>query len=260
MRSKFLFPGIALFGAFLLISWGVTGHRSIAKIAENHLSTKTKVAVKAILGDEEMPMVSTFADEIRSNPKYREQGSWHYINLPENLNYSEFVKALKSDTSANVYNALLKMVAELKNKKTIKEERLFALKMVIHLVGDLHQPMHVSRAEDEGGNKIKLRFNYKQSNLHSIWDSGLIEYNGLTFTEMATALDNVSDAKIKEWQSDELTKWLFESYQISAKLYKEIEGKASLDYNYYPQHSKIYKERIQKAGIRLAGLLNEIYR
>jgi hypothetical protein len=180
--------------------------------------------------------------------------------LPEGLNYNEFVKAVKSDTTANVYSALLKMVAELKDKNTSKEERSFALKMVIHLVGDLHQPMHVSRAEDQGGNKIKLKFNFKESNLHSIWDTGLIEYSGLTFMETATALDHVSDAKIKEWQADPLMKWLFESYQISAVLYKEVEGKASLDYTYYPEHSKIYKERIQKAGIRLAGLLNEIYK
>lgn len=260
MKSKFVFSIVFLSLAFLLVSWGVTGHRSIAKIAENHLSAKARVAIKAILGDEEMPLVSTFADEIRSNPKYRKQGSWHYINLPENLKYNEFVAFLKSDSTANVYNALLSMVAELKDSKTSKDERLFALKMVIHLVGDLHQPMHVSRAEDEGGNKIQLRFNNKGSNLHSIWDSGLIEYNGLTFTEMATALDNVSDAKIKQWQSDSLTKWLFESYQISAKLYKEVEGKTALDYTYYPEHSVIYKERVQKAGIRLAGLLNEIYK
>ncbi|HEX7367778.1 MAG TPA: S1/P1 nuclease [Pelobium sp.] len=260
MKTKFIFPIAVFLGSFLLISWGVTGHRSIAKIAENHLSAKAAVAVKGILGDEDMAMVSTFGDEIRSNPKYRNQGSWHYINPPQNYDYQQFVRYLKSDTTANVYNALLKMVGELKDSKTSKEERLFALKMVIHLVGDLHQPMHVSRAEDQGGNKIQLRFNYKGSNLHSIWDSGLIDYSGLTFTEMATALDDVSPVKIKQWQNDPLTKWLFESYQISAVLYKDVEGKTSLDYTYYPEHSKIYKERIQKAGIRLAGLLNDIYK
>ena len=260
MKSKFLFPMAALLGAFLLISWGVTGHRTIAKIAENHLSAKATVAVKELLGDEEMPLVSTFGDEIRSDEKFRGTGNWHYINPPQDLDYVAFVRYLKTDTSANVYNALLKMTAELKKPNINKEDKLFALKMVIHLVGDLHQPMHVSRAEDQGGNKIKLRYNNRESNLHAVWDSGLIEYNGYTFTEMATALDHVSDAKIKEWQSDDITKWLFESYQISAQLYKEVEGKASLDYMYYPDHATIYKERIQKAGIRLAGLLNEVYR
>lgn len=260
MKSKFLFPIMAIFGALSLISWGVTGHRTIAKIAENHLTAKANVAVKAILGDEEIPLVSTYGDEIRGNEKYRSTGNWHYVNAPQDLDYAQFVRYLKTDTNANVYNALLKMVGELKNPKASKDEKVFALKMVIHLVGDLHQPMHVSRAEDQGGNKIKLKYNYKETNLHSIWDSGLIEYNGFTFTEMATALDNMSDAEIKAWQSDNVTKWLFESYQISAKLYQEVEGKTSLDYTYYPEHSAIYKERIQKAGIRLAGLLNGIYK
>ncbi len=260
MKSKFIFPVVAILVAFSLISWGVAGHRTIAKIAENHLTAKANLAVKAILGDEEIPLVSTFGDEIRANPKFRGTGSWHYINPPQDLDYPQFVKYLKTDTAANVYNALLKMTAELKNPALSKKDRLFALKMVIHLVGDLHQPMHVSREEDQGGNKIKLRFNNKESNLHSIWDSGLIEYNGFTFTEMATALDNVSDAKIKKWQSDDIKKWLFESYQISTQLYKEIEGKTSLDYMYYPDHASIYKERVQKAGIRLAGLLNGVYK
>lgn len=260
MKLKFFFPVVIVLSAFLLISWGVTAHRSIARIAENHLTAKANIAVKAILGDEETPLVSTYADEIRGDGKYRNTGSWHYINPPQNLNYPQFVSFLKADTTENVYNALLKMVDQLKNPVASKEDKLFAVKMVIHLVGDLHQPMHVSRAEDQGGNKIKLKYNYKETNLHSIWDTGLIDYNGLTYTEMATALDNVSDTKIKEWQSDDITKWLFESYQISAKLYQEVEGKTSLDYTYYPEHSAIYKERVQKAGIRLAGLLNEVYR
>ncbi|RKD18633.1 hypothetical protein BCY91_14955 [Pelobium manganitolerans] len=259
MKRAFLAPILVLASLFL-ISWGVVAHRSIAKIAENHLSAKAKTAVYKILNGEEIPMVSTFGDEVRSYGKYKNTSNWHYINLPEGLSYPQFVAKLKSDSGANIYNALLDMIAILKDKKAGKEDRLFALKMLIHLVGDLHQPMHVSRAEDQGGNKIKLRFNNRQTNLHAIWDSDLVYYSGWTFTEMATALDKVSEAKIKAWQSDEITKWLYESYQISAVLYKEVEGKASLNYRYYPDHARIYKERIQKAGIRLAGLLNDIYK
>ena len=157
MRLSFAFTSVSL--SFFLISWGVTAHRSITKIAENHLTPKASVAIKIILNGEEMPLVSTFGDEIRTDPAYRNTGSWHYINPPQNLNFNEFVTYLKSDTTANVYNALLKMTAQLKDGKSSPQEKLFALKMVIHLVGDLHQPMHVSRAEDQGGNKIKLRFN-----------------------------------------------------------------------------------------------------
>ncbi|MBK0382340.1 S1/P1 nuclease [Pedobacter sp. SD-b] len=258
MRSRFFYPSLAILFAFSLISWGVVGHRTIAKIAENHLTPRAKAVVQQLLGAEDMPIVSTFSDEIRYSNEYKETGPWHYLNLPQGLSYQDFVTRLKSDSSENVYNALLKMEKQLTNPNSTKEEKTFALKMVIHLVGDLHQPMHISRAEDLGGNKIDIRFQGKPTNLHSLWDSGLIDYNGMTFTEMATAYDNVSDEKIKEWQADDLTKWLYESYEISTKLYEEVAENPNLDYTYYPKHSQIYKERIQKAGIRLAGLLNTL--
>ena len=260
MISKRILTFAFLITALSLMSWGVIGHRSIGKIAENHLTPKAKTAVYAILGSESMALVSTYADEIRSDSKFNYTGSWHYVNPPQGLNYAQFVDFLKTDTAANVYNALLKMEGQLKDPKSSKENKLFALKMIIHFVGDLHQPMHVSRAEDQGGNKIKLKFQRKDTNLHSLWDSGLIEYNGFSFTEMANDLDQVSDSDIKKWQNDDLTKWLFESYQISAQIYAEIGNEADLDYTYYPKHSEIYKNRIQKAGIRLAGLLNSIYK
>jgi hypothetical protein len=260
MQIKKIIPFAIVIVAVSLVSWGVVAHRSIAKIAENHLTPKTKTAVYALLGTESMPLVSTYADEIRSDNNYDYTSSWHYVNPPQGLNYNQFVNYLKTDTAANIYNALLKMERQLKNNKSNKVEKAFALKMIIHFVGDLHQPMHVSRAEDQGGNKIKVKFQRRESNLHSLWDSGLIEYNGFSFTEMATDLDRVSEVKIKEWQNDSVTKWLFESYQISANLYAEIEKNADLDYTYYPQHSEIYRERMQKAGIRLAGFLNNIYK
>ncbi len=260
MKSKILFPIVTILGAFLLISWGVTGHRTIAKIAENHLTTKAAGAIKNLLGDEDFPLVSTFSDEVRYSDEYRSTGKWHYVNLPLGLDYDAFVKYIKDDNSLNIYKALLFNLRNLKSTTNTNAEKTFALKMVIHLVGDLHQPMHVSRAEDMGGNKISLKFMGKTTNLHSLWDTGLIDYNGFTYTEMATALDKVSDTKIKAWQSGEVTKWLFESYQISSQLYTEVVDGQELDYTYYPKHASIYKERIQKAGIRLAGLLNEVYK
>lgn len=260
MSYQKIFSFAVIVVAISLISWGVVGHRTIAKIAENHLTPKAKAAVKDLLGTEDMPIVSTFADEIRYAKEYRYTGPWHYLNEPMGMTYAEFSKTVKADTSANVYNALLKMEAQLKNPKSTKEEKVFALKMIIHFVGDLHQPMHVSREEDKGGNDIKLKFQGRETNLHSLWDSGLIEYNGMTFLEMSTALDNISDPKIKQWQSDPVMKWLFESYQIADQLYKEVEKNPNLDYTYYPQHSEIYKLRIQQAGIRLAGVLNDIFK
>jgi hypothetical protein len=246
--------------ALSLISWGVIGHRTIGKIAENHLTPKAKTSVYALLGTETMPLVSTYADEIRSLKQYSYTGPWHYVNLKQGLNFNEYVSALKADTGANVYNALLKMEKQLKDPKSSKADKIFALKFIIHLVSDLHQPFHVGRGEDKGGNDIKVKFRGRETNLHSLWDSGLIEYNGLTYTEMATAFDNLSEAKIKKWQSDDVTVWLYESYQIASKLYAEADENPDFDHTYYPRHEEIYKERMQQAAIRLAGFLNKIFK
>ncbi len=260
MNFKKVIPFIFIISALSLISWGVVGHRTIAKIAENHLTAKTKAAVISLLGSEDMPIVSTYADDIRYESEFKYTAPWHYLNLNDGLNFDAFSKIVTEDTSANVYNALLKMEEQLKNPNSSKEDKIFALKMIIHFVGDIHQPMHVSREEDQGGNKINLKFKGKDTNLHALWDSGLIEYNGFTFTEMSKALDDISDPKIKKWQNDSVMIWLFESYQIANQLYKEVENNPNLDYTYYPKHSEIYKQQVQKAGVRLAGLLNEVYK
>lgn len=256
---KRIIPFVLIIGSLSLLSWGVVAHRSIAKIAENHLTPKAKAAIASLLGTESMPIVSTYADDVRPVKQFSYTAPWHYINLKQGLNYDQYVTALKADTGANVYNALLKMEMQLRDIKSTKAEKVFALKFIIHLIGDLHQPFHVGRSEDKGGNDIKVKFKGRDTNMHALWDSGLVEYNGFSFTEMATAFDNVSDAKIKKWQSDNVTIWLFESYQIASKLYAEAEQTTDFDYTYYPNHSETYKERMQQAGIRLAGFLNKIY-
>ena len=259
MSMKKIIPFVLIIGSLSLLSWGVVAHRSIAKIAENHLSLKAKSAVMGLLGTESMPMVSTYADDVRPTKEFSYTAPWHYINLEQGLSYQEYVVALKADTSANVYNGLLKMEKQLRDTKSTRAQKVFALKFIIHLIGDLHQPFHVGRGEDKGGNDIKVKFRGRDTNMHALWDSGLVEYNGFSFTEMATAFDNVSDAKIKKWQSDAVSVWLFESYQIATKLYAEADETTNFDYTYYPNHSEIYKERMQQAGIRLAGFLNKIY-
>lgn len=260
MKLKNIIPFAVVITAITFISWGVVGHRSIAKIAENHLTYKAKLSITNLLRTETIPLVSTYSDEVRSIKEFSYTAPWHYVNPPRGLNYDEFVNYLKSDTTANIYNALLKMEQQLRNPNSTKEDKVFALKFIIHLVGDLHQPFHVGRGEDQGGNKIKVKFRGRETNMHALWDSGLIEYNGFTFTEMATAFDNIDKSAIKKWQSEPVTKWVFESYEIATKLYAEVDNESQLNYLYYPQHSEIYKERMQKAGIRLAGMLNNIYK
>lgn len=258
--KKILLPSLFIATALFLISWGVVGHRAIGQIAENHLSKKAKKAVKEILGSESLAMVSTYPDEIRPYPAFSYTAPWHYVNLPEGLSYEEFSTQLKSMDKPNVYKAMLNCIADLKDANKSKAEKVFALKFLVHLVGDLHQPMHTGHAEDSGGNGIKIKLMRRESNLHGLWDSGLIDYAGLTYKELAKECDQIEKSESKIWQKDDMTLWVFESYEISKQLYAEAAKNPDFDYDYYPKHADIVKKRLAQAGIRLAAILNEIYK
>ncbi|MET0571176.1 MAG: S1/P1 nuclease [Pedobacter agri] len=259
MIKKILLFSLMVTISLSLISWGVVGHRAIGKIAENHLSTKAKKSIKDLLGREILAMVSTYPDEVRPYPKYAYTTPWHYVNLPEGLSYQDFSAQLKSMDKPNIYKAILNNISDLKDPSKTKQEKVFALKFLVHLVGDIHQPMHTGHAEDSGGNGIKVKLMRRETNLHGLWDSGLIDYAGMSYLELAKACDVVEKAELKAWKRDVVAKWAFESYEMSKKLYAEAAQNPEFDYNYYPEHAEVIKKRLAQAGIRLAAILNEIY-
>lgn len=260
MLKKIILPIGAVILSLSLMSWGVVGHRAIGQIAENHLSKKAKIAVQEILGTESLAMVSTYPDEVRSYKEYAYTAPWHYVNVAHGLTSEQFKKELVGMKKANIYKALLTCASDLKDATKTKEEKVFALKFLVHLVGDLHQPMHTGRSEDSGGNAIKVKLMRKESNLHGLWDSGLIDYAGMTYKELATTCDVISKKEKKTWQKEDVATWAFESYDMSQKLYAEAAVNPEFDYDYYPKHADFVKKRLAQAGLRLAGMLNEIYK
>ncbi|WP_186458711.1 S1/P1 nuclease [Mucilaginibacter achroorhodeus] len=246
---------VAALGSILfLASWGYKGHRAIAAIAQKHLSSNTAYVVSAYLQGEAMSEVATWADENRD----RKTASWHYLNLPLGLTHEAFVKAV-TQSDNNIYTAILKTEASLKEKELPAEQKNEALKYLIHLVGDAHQPMHVSRKEDKGGNTIQVRFDGKGSNLHSLWDSKLIDHEGLSEQDISKNYDVATAAEISKWQSDSPVEWLWESYQISSNLYALTRSGATIDEAYYEKFIPVIHQRINQAGIRLAGELNKLF-
>jgi hypothetical protein len=249
---------IVLCSVFLL-SWGVLGHRTVAKIAGMHLTPNARAAVEYYLGNQTMSDVSTYPDEILREEQYRYTAPWHYINVTLGYDYGQFSAAVHNLQGDNVYTALQKCENDLRDHSKTKDEKAFALKFVIHLVGDLHQPMHVSRAEDKGGNTIKVTFNGQDANLHSLWDTRLIEHQELNYEQLAVKYDHATPEQIRQWQSDDLMKWLFESYQFSARIYADASKSTDFDEAYYQAHLPVIQQRIEQAGIRLAGVLNSIF-
>lgn len=246
------------------MAWGVVGHRAVARIAENHLSAAAKRETARLLGQDTLPLVSTWPDEIRSDPQYSSTGPWHYLNVASGLDYPAFVRQLTAAPAptapTDAYTALLQVRRDLKDPNRTAQERLFALKFLVHLVGDVHQPLHVGHAEDRGGNSILVSWRGRDTNLHSIWDGDLVEYPGFTYSEMAVAYDHATPAQIKRWQKDDMTTWLFESYQQCTPIYAAAAASPKFDYHFYPTFGPTAQQQLLKAGIRLAGVLNDVFK
>jgi hypothetical protein len=257
--KRLLLGAAILYAPLQSMAWGTEGHRVCGQIAENHLTPKARAAVHAILGYESIALASNWADFIKSDPNYKYLSPWHYIDLNKKYTYPELVDFLKQDTATDAYTKLHYLIAQLKKKDLPKDEKLLDLRMLIHIAEDVHQPMHVAHADDQGGNGFKVQWFGQPTNLHSVWDTQLIQYQELSYTEYTMAIDHASEAEIKEWQKAPISQWLFESNEIAEKLYTEIQPNDNLNYRYNFTHIDIVNRQLLKAGIRLAGLLNEIF-
>lgn len=245
---------------FVTMAWGTNGHRICGEIASTYLTPKAKLAVKQILGNESIAMASNWADFIKSDENYKYLSSWHYVDFDKPYTLPEMKAFLAKDTEIDAYTKLTFMIAELKKPNLSKENKLLYLRMVIHIVEDVHQPMHTAHKDDQGGNGFKVNWFSKPTNLHSIWDSELIDFQQLSYTEYATAINHTTAAQRAELQKAPIAQWLYESNQIAEKLYTEIQPNQTLSYNYNFSHIDILNQQMLKAGVRLAGVLNEIFK
>lgn len=250
---------------FLMVSsetfaWGTTGHRVVAEIAENHLSCKAKRQIKKIIGKQPLAYWANYPDFLKSNPDWKMADSWHYLNFPAGLNRTDFDKTLKNSSDENLYKRALILMDELKNNKNHslqkKHENLYFL---IHLIGDAHQPLHIGREEDLGGNKIEVEWFRDKTNLHSLWDSKLVDFQQYSYTEYAGVLDFHDKKFNKTLTEGNLNDWLFDSYQKAEDIYANTKAGDKLWFPYNYQYVSTLEEQLLKGGLRLAKVLNEVF-
>ncbi len=246
----------------LILAWGAVGHQTVGSIAEKHLTSNALAGVKDLLGGQRLAEVANWADSVRSLPAYKQTGPWHYINLPLGLTFDAFKNQVENMLEANVYSALVAQMQLINDNTVSRERKTAALKFIVHFVGDLHQPMHVSRSADKGGNTIQLNYDGQGTNLHAVWDSKLIDHTGLDYQQLAAKYDNASESQIRQWQNDPVVKWMWESYQITEQLYAEVDSMhdRSIGQAYYGEHIATVALRLEQAGVRLAGLLNVLFK
>lgn len=236
--------------------WGKTGHRTTGEIASHYLSKKTKRKIEKILDGKSLALVATFGDDIKSDNRYRKYSPWHFVNLDkEQTAYS----AEKANPKGDLIYGIQKCVSVLEDKHASKEDQIFYLKMLIHFVGDLHQPLHAGRAEDKGGNDIQVRWFNKGTNIHRVWDSQMIDSFKMSYTELADNEADLSKKQIKAIAAGTPIDWMYESKALSDKIYASVDVGEKLSYRYMYVWFPVVREQLQKGGIRLAKVLNEIF-
>ena len=257
--KKIILVGYFSLLPFFCFSWGVLGHRIVGQIAESYLTPKARIGIQKILGNESIAMVSNWADFIKSDSAYQYIYNWHFIDIDSGLTKTQLLTYLQKDTATDLFTKTNFLIKELKNKQLSVDKKRMYLKLLIHFVGDIHQPFHVGRHEDLGGNKIKLAWFSTTTNLHAIWDEQLINFQQLSYTEYTTAVNHTTAKQRAAWQKQPISEWIIESYQIAARLYSKITPEQKLGYRYNYDNIQILNEQLLKAGVRLAGVLNELF-
>ncbi len=234
-------------------SWGATGHRATGYVAEKYLTKKVKKELDRILKGQSLAMVSTWMDDIRSDSTYDYASDWHWVTVQDGQTYAESEKNPKGD----VIGTIERIIAELKSKKLNANQEEEHIKMLIHLIGDIHQPLHVGGGNDRGGNDIKVTWFRTDSNLHRVWDSDMIDDTKLSYTELGQSLLAPDAVQLVVWQKASVRDWANESMSYRKQVYDYGNGKLGYLYSYKYLH--IVRLRINQAGIRMAAVLNQIY-
>ena len=255
--EKILLLLISITLSFQAFSWGQTGHRVTAAIAEHYLTPQAQKAVNELLINEDMAEASTYFDEMKSNQSefwQKTASRWHYVNVHKGKTYEQEGAPSEGDavTALKMYSKLIK------DPKSSFEDKQLALKFIIHIIGDLHQPFHTGVSEDHGGNKIKVNFFWKDSTLHRVWDEDLIDRQLLSYSEWTDWLcKKITDKQIKQWQTTDPTVWIAEGVKLRLGLYPE---KDKLSWNFQYKNLPIVKQRLEQAGVRIAFYLNELFK
>src|SRR5689334_22074789 len=254
------------------LAWGKTGHRVVAAIADTQLSGLARAHIREILGGaESLDEAANWPDEMRSAPGQFWQKTatpWHYVTL-NGIIYDH------APPEGDALQALDHFRTVLQDPNASLSAKQEALRFIVHLVGDLHQPLHVGKCCDKGGNDIKVSWFGKATNLHAVWDSQLVDDEQLSFTELSAKLERHTSAEdVVSWWDVNPRDWISESAEVREQIYANIPSAKAKDkkakkgapaplpdlsYGYVYKFTPTMERRLQQAGVRLAAYLNDIY-
>ena len=233
-------------------AWGGTGHRLIAGVAAKMIAPSTREEVDRLLEGKSMADVALWADQIKKERP--ETAPWHYVKFSAAREWEESTPVLDGP---NILTAVSELTDRLRNSSLSDSERREALMFVIHLVGDLHQPMHCAPDGDVGGNAVSVSFYDKETNLHKVWDSYLLEELPGSEDEKLTALEQSwGDIRESDRGSADYISWATESNQVSRRHAYLLPDNHQLGDTYVRDNLRSCSRQVWLAGVRLANLLD----
>lgn len=234
-------------------SFGDTGHKAVAAIAWQHLTPFAKQKVEDILGAGKQNFVnsSTWADHIKSNEQFNYLKPLHYVNLPKGASHYQKSRDCKKDQciveAINTFGRVL--------KTGDRKKHPLALRMIVHLIGDIHQPLHAGFKKDRGGNWYEVRYNKKPVSLHKLWDHKLVKRIDDDWEVIA---GKVSALNIQAPVSTPKI-WAEESHKITAEFVYQAKENLDVSDTYLEKADEVLQNQLGRAGWRLAMWLNKLW-
>jgi hypothetical protein len=272
----------------VVLAWGPTGHRVVAEIAQRHLTPVARQHIARLLRGYSLAEVANWADELRSDPQFDKYKKLHFATVPEGI---KSYRDAKPDPCGDLVTAIGALSAFLKTgsrddlfavkaltdksdgtgknacnpRKTEPISPDTALRLLVHFMGDLHQPLHVG-GTDLGGNLVNVSWmKHWQTNLHSTWDDEMVDFERLDYLEYAGFLDHASDAEVARLQTGDTIAWADEDVAMRPALYifpddkPPVTGPHLISYGYTGAERDRMRQQLLKGGLRLAGLLNKTF-
>lgn len=241
---------VYLLGTAQSFAWGHEGHKLVAEVAFNYMDEATKKNVMQYLDGMTLDEAANWMDAIKSDDANDYMKPYHYIN---------FEKGSKTAPEGeNIITVLDRTLKELDHKENLSRDEIKRrILFLFHLIGDLHQPLHVGYGSDKGGNKVQLNFMGSQgTNLHSIWDTNIIEYKHTSLPEVLNSRKYTPEA-LEGVQKIDIIGWAKQSRGYLKQAYT---AGTKVDDRYIDSVYPIIKTQLLDAGIRLASLLDHYFK
>lgn len=254
--KRIIIAGWLLTVALAALAWGQKGHDVTCYIAEKHLTKTTKAKVDSLFEGKSMVYWANWLDNASHTPEYAYSKTWHY----KNVNADETFETAYMNPNGDVLTAIRAQSEILSDPSKPAADKQLALKILIHIVGDLHQPMHMGHASDLGGNRVKVEYFGRTANLHSIWDSSIPESaHKWSYTEWQEQIDRLTPAQQKAVLRGSIDDWARQNLVIADQIYRAMPEGTKISYDEVATWTPVVEQQLVNGGLRLAHLLNMIF-